>query len=151
MARVLLQLGSKLARDHLRKSVVSGAKAVRDEARQNHRFINRTGRLERNIIVKWVSNKSGLFQATYYVLARSGKRFQKMAGKRLRKGMHGPVQLENNDAFYWRFLEFGTKFIQARGFMRKAFTAKREVALGLITENLRKGIDQSVRALRGGE
>lgn len=148
IARVLRGLPAKFRKDYMRQAVVAGAREVRDEARKNHRFTNRTGRLERNIIIKFIPKASGPFLVTYFVLVRSGKKFQAMRGKRLRKGVHGPVQAINNDAYYWRFVEFGTKKMKAQSFMRKAFEEKKDKALGLITDLLRKGIDQSVRALK---
>lgn len=143
--RVMRELPEHVAKKWLRGAVVKGARAVRDEAR--HLAPVDTGRLRRNIIIKYINERSNSQRVTYYVLVRSGKRFQKMR-VRGKRGQGG--QTVDNDAFYWRFLEFGTAKMSARPFMRAAFEHKRYEALGLITDFLRDGIDQSVRVLRNG-
>jgi HK97 gp10 family phage protein len=132
----------------LRKSVVAGAYVVRDAARSKAPV--RTGRLRDAIIIKLIPERTNKWQVTYYVVARSGKRFQNIR-VRFRDGAEFGVRkysyrAYNGDAFYWRFVEFGTARMSAQPFMRPAFAQNKEKALGLITLYLREGIDQSVRA-----
>ena len=49
-------------------------------------------------------------------------------------------------AFYWRFLEFGTRFIRPRPFMRQAFEISKEKALARIVERMKARIE----AVAGG-
>lgn len=44
-------------------------------------------------------------------------------------------------AFYWRFVEFGTRFIRPRSFLRLAFEVVKDRALDKIVERLRERIE----------
>ena len=44
------------------------------------------------------------------------------------------------NAFYWKFLEFGTKFITARPFMRPAFENKKSAAAQAMREYMATNI-----------
>lgn len=141
LSRVLKQMPGNVAKKHLKAAIAQGAKDIRDEARA--RAPVDTGRLKKNIIVKYIAEKSDNYSVTYYVLARSGAKFAKMRIKR-----KGQVRYVDNDAFYWRFLEYGTAKMSARPFMRPAFQAKKDKALGSIIGKLWDGIDKEVRDLR---
>jgi HK97 gp10 family phage protein len=148
LSRRLLALPMTLATKSLRRSVLSGAYVIRDEARATTEFEDRSGRLRRAIIVKFIQERSSWQQITYYVLAKSGKRFQHQ-GQRRPKGFVGPLQQVNNDAYYWRFLEFGTSKIKPRMFMRRAFVNKQQLAFERIVATLQVGMKESVQALGG--
>lgn len=64
-------------------------------------------------------------------------------------GVRSSGKKSNKNAFYWRFLEFGTKFIAARPYMRPAFEARKLEAAQKIKEALAKRIDAAVRKLGG--
>lgn len=77
----------------LRRVGFAGADVFRDEAKRNAQAHIQTGTIYRNIIVKRLEEKSdGANKQTYVVTVR--------------KGDYG-----GGDAFYWRFVEFGHKFV----------------------------------------
>jgi HK97 gp10 family phage protein len=52
-------------------------------------------------------------------------------------------------AFWGRFLEFGTRFMAARPFMRPAFEASRDAAVRKMGDILGKGIEREAAKLAG--
>lgn len=105
-----------------------------------------TGRLARNVIAFRDSNPrlSGLAEA-YYVTFRRGKRG---------KGKHKRYNTKagsDKDAFYGRFVEFGTSKMPAQPFLRPAFEETKTKAVEMFKTELAKKIDSAVkRARRGG-
>lgn len=118
LADKLRGMGPDLSRNALRAAVRAGASTVRAEA------INMapqdTGRLRRAIYLKHIREKSGAHQQTFYVSVRAGKRYRK----------------RELDAYYWRFVEFGTAKMAARPFMRPAFEVRKGDALEAIKARL---------------
>ena len=49
-------------------------------------------------------------------------------------------------AFYWRFIEFGTRFLGPRPFLRPAFEHTKEKALKVIVDRLRVRLEAAARA-----
>lgn len=94
----------------LRDVAYTGADIFRDEAQA--RAPVRSGVLKANVIVKHLDEEAdaGKFQA-YKVTVRSGK-FN-----------------AEGDAFYWKWVEFGTSKMPARAFMRPAYEAKASEAV----------------------
>jgi HK97 gp10 family phage protein len=146
--RNMRELPKHLSAKVLRKAVLAGSYAVRDQARQNAPTL--TGRLQASIVTKFIPEASSKYQVTYYVVARSGKRFQSVSrrvrGLDVTTGKMASFKITGVDAYYWRFVEFGTANMDAQPFMRPAFESQKHRALGLITQYLKEGIDQSVRA-----
>lgn len=142
----LRELGPKLAKKHLKYAIMSGARLVRDTARDLAPV--ESGRLKKSIIIKFQSKLSKQGNVTYYVLAKRGKKYQKVTRRRtvVTNGVRSRVDVvSNEDAYYWRFVEFGTSRQAAQKFMRPAFEKRKREAVGLIADLLKKGIDQSVR------
>jgi HK97 gp10 family phage protein len=50
-------------------------------------------------------------------------------------------------AFYWRFLEFGTRFIRARPFLRPAFEQVKVRAVQAAVERLQKRLANEIRKM----
>jgi HK97 gp10 family phage protein len=95
----------------LRRAAVAGAGVIRDEAVLL--APERKGVLKRNVIMRHIEEASdGANHQTYYVTVRSGGRDE--SGNKDR----------SNDAFYWRWVEFGTSKSAAHPFMRPAFEAR---------------------------
>jgi len=120
----LRQLGPRLARNGLRAAVSAGAQVIRREVKA--RAPRDSGVLNRAIYIKQIREKSSPTQQTFYVGARAGKRYQR----------------KNLDAYYWRFLEFGTVKMQARPFLRPAFESKKVEAAERIKEKLAERIEK---------
>jgi HK97 gp10 family phage protein len=136
----LKELPEKIARNALRVSVYAGAKVIRDEAKIKAPVTTGPvseghpppGTLKRSIIMKWIPEQSGMYNQVFAVTVRHGKKYQK-------QGKKGD---KSQDAFYWRFVEFGTSKMIAHPFMRPAFEAKKHDAVEAIKTRLAERIEE---------
>lgn len=124
LADKLQSFGPKLARNGLRAAVNAGAEVVRKDVQA--RVPVDTGVMRKAVYKKQIREESGDTRQTFYVGVRSGKKYQK----------------KNQDAFYWRFLEFGTAKLQARPFIRPAFETKKKEAVERIKSKLAERIEK---------
>lgn len=122
LADKLRSFGPRLARNGLRAAVSAGAEVVRKDVKA--RAPVDEGTLRRAVYKKQIREESNNTKQTFYVGVRSGKKYQK----------------KNQDAFYWRYLEFGTKYINARPFIRPAFESKKNEAVERMKEKLAERI-----------
>lgn len=83
------------------------------------------GNLRKNIIVKRLPDTEKSLSHQYIIGVRHGSG---KAGK---------------DAFYWKFLEFGTAKMAARPFMRPAFESSKTEAVDKIKSTLKQRIDKA--------
>lgn len=87
------RLDEAVGESALRRAGFSGAEALRDQARQNSLKHMKTGLLYNSIIAKRLEEDSdGARRQAYLVTVRSGR-------------------VTGDGAFYWRFVEFGHKFV----------------------------------------
>lgn len=87
------QISASVDEDGLRATGFSGAELFREEAKRNARAHAKTYTIHNNIIVKRIEEESdGALRQVYLVTVR--------------KGRYGGA-----DAFYWRFVEYGHKFV----------------------------------------
>lgn len=126
LARELREMPDNIAKNALRAAVNAGATEVRKEVRL--RAPVRTGRLRRAVYQKQIRELSSLYRQVFFVSIRSGPKVVNGAKDRSR------------DAFYWRFLEFGTRYIAARPFLRPAFEAQKRAAIDAMAQKLRERI-----------
>jgi HK97 gp10 family phage protein len=123
LEKKLLAMGPKLARNGLRAAVGAGARVIRDEAKA--RVPVDSGVMRRSIYIKQIREMSGNSQQTFFVGVRSGKKYRR----------------KNQDAYYWRWVEFGYnakngRFIPAQPFMRQAFEGRKVAASDAIKQKL---------------
>ncbi len=141
----LKELPERIAKNALSSSVYAAAKVIKDEAKQRApKFTGPVsqghpppGTLGRSIIMKHISEKSDKYQQTYYVLVRHGKKYQA-------QGKKGTL---SQDAFYWRFVEFGTVNMAAKPFMRPAFESKKQAAIEALKQKLATRIEEEAGKL----
>ena len=114
----------------LRASVGAGARVVRDEAAS--RAPQDTGKLKANIIATR-RRASESHDEEWAVTVRT-------------KGKGD----DPKNAFYWKFLEFGTAKLAARPFLTPAFEAAKQSALQAIVSRFSKRLDAEVRKLARG-
>lgn len=133
IARNLKLLPEKLQAMHLKRAVASGAILVRNEARS--RVPVDTGVLRKSVITKYANEQSSRQKKTYIVTVRRGKKYQRVKAKR-----GGKTVEINMDAFYWRFVEFGTQKMAPQPFMRPAFEQRKRDALEAVSAKLRIGV-----------
>lgn len=129
-------------------SVYAGAKVIRDEARARAPKAAQSlgpkqpppGTLKRSVIMKHVRELSGGGRQTFYVLVRHGKKYRN-------QGKRGNL---SQDAWYWRFLEFGTRKMSARPFLRPALESRRREAVNAIKDRLAQRIEIETKDLNRG-
>ena len=102
LKREMAQLEPRLQKNILRGAVTKVAAEIRDDARS--RVPKNTGNLRKNIVSKRMRGSRHHIKAAV-IVREEGKRGEK------------------RNAFYWRFLEYGTVFINARPFLRPAYDA----------------------------
>ena len=88
------------------------------------------GTLKRSVIMKQIPELSSLTRQTFFVTVRHGKKYRK-------QGKKGNL---SQDAWYWRFVEFGTRKMAARPFLRPALEAKRREAAQAMKERLQQRV-----------
>lgn len=124
LSKKLKEMPVKLARNGLRAAVNAGAEVIRKDAAS--RVPVDTRRLKKAIYKKQIREKSNNVQQTFFVGARNGKKYRKA----------------DKDAYYWRFLEFGTSKLPARPFLRPAFDTKKSEAVDAMARKLKERIDK---------
>ncbi len=126
-----------------------GAVVIRDEAKTRAPVSTTPpapgdplpGTLKRSIVIKHDKDRSSLTSQTYVVAVRHGKKYRNQGKKGNR----------SQDAYYWRWVEFGTVKMAARPFMRPAFEAQKEAAVQEIARVLAERIAQEAQALPGAK
>ena len=135
LAKALRELGPRVAKNALRRSVASGAAVIRNEAKA--RAPVDTGEMKKDIQIKRLRETRGEMSVKYIVFVRSGKKSR----------MSGKARNVSKDSFYWRFQEFGTSKMAAHPFMRPALAAKRAAAVDAIKEKLTEGVHKAAAEL----
>lgn len=126
----LKKLPDEVSGRELRRAVSKGARVVKAAAKSNAPVA--TGRLKRVIYTVRDKDRSGRDVETYITGVRSGKRYQK----------------KNNDAFYWRFVEFGTSKMAAKPFLRPAFDSTVVKQTEAMKNSLKRSIDRAAERLK---
>lgn len=145
LGKALRELPERVARNGLRVSVYAGAKVVRDEARARAPKAAQSlgpnqpppGTLKRSVIMKHIPELSSLTRQTFFVTVRHGKKYRK-------QGKKGNL---SQDAWYWRFVEFGTRKMRARPFLRPSLEAKRREAGQAMKDRLSERIEMEASKL----
>ena len=146
LARAMKELPKRVARNSLRAAVYAGAKVIRDQAKLKAPVAvaplgpNQPppGTLKRSVIMKQIPELSSAERQTFFVTVRHGKKYRK-------QGKKGQL---SQDAWYWRFVEFGTVKMAARPFLRPAFESKKRAAVQAIQDRLAQRIEQAAQELR---
>ena len=114
----------------LRPGVMAAAQVVQKAAKAS--APKDTGVLVRSIYRTRDKANSNQVQEAAMVGVRSGKRYKK----------------KKQDAYYWRFVEFGTKFLPARPFLRPAAESTKSQQLAAMVEKLKVGMEKAVAKAR---
>jgi HK97 gp10 family phage protein len=124
-------LGADMAGKVARQATAAGAGVVRKAARQN--APKDTGNLQAAIVMK--RERQTRLTEEYVVAVRKGKSRDVKAAKR------GEGRL-GKDAFYARFMEFGTVKMPAQPFLRPALEENVQAATDAIAKRLKQRIDK---------
>lgn len=122
LGEAMRELGTEVSEKIAHAMVSKAARMVRDEAKKAAPV--RTGFMKQNIIVKKMRKSETDLTSEYRMGVRKYK--VKYADTRfnVRKGRAG-AYYGVDDAYYWRYLEFGTVKMAPRPFMRPAFENNR--------------------------
>lgn len=146
------ELPKAVAEKQLRASIVPGAQIIRNAAQE---LVQRkTGLVQRAIRIAFNKNESTEARKVYHVFVSKnvrgiGKEFS--GSRATTKKIRAAGNKEKiRDAFYWRFLEFGTAKMSAKPFMRPAFDSMAGDAVNRIKERLASGIEKEAARLGKG-
>ena len=120
MVKALEAIPHKLRRRALRNALAAGARLVRDEARMIRNSSTAGSPIGGNEVMNYTrgSVARAISVRTSRVAARAGDVgvfVNVRPAKAAKAGRSNPT-----DPFYWRFLEFGTRFMAARPFLQPA-------------------------------
>ena len=134
--RRMKALPQRVAKRELTSAVRAGANIIGKEARRRAPK-GETGKLRRNVYWFKVRARNTRYAVTYGIGVRSqGSYVGKVAS-------YGP-----KDAYYWHFLEFGTRYQKAQPFLRPAFMTRRLKAVVTLRRRLWQGIEKQLRLMR---
>jgi len=126
LEKKMIELGPKIGRKALKSALVAGAQVIKKEAQMLAPI--KTGRLRRAMYIKTMS-KPNPFKENVIFGVRHGRKMSK----------------RDLDAYYWTFLEFGTKFIKKVSFIQVAFQKAQGKALEKFKDVLANKISQLVK------
>lgn len=157
LEEALLELGNSVAGTALYNALMQAAIPIQDTAiamapqstKPRYRY-KRRGKKARG---KAVDGQSASSTTTERVLEQPGNLRKNIARKRLKGRKYASVTggeayvgvSWQGNAFYGRFLEFGTAKMAARPFLRPAFDARSGEALGIFMDRLQQNIERARR------
>lgn len=112
-----------------RAATAAGAVVIRNAAQA--KVPVDTGNLKKNIIVKRLPKGESSLTSEHIVTVRQGK----LTKKQKEKGL--------GDAFYGRFVEYGTAKMPARPYLRPAYDQNKERAVEAIKDRIKKRIEKA--------
>lgn len=130
LTKAMRELPVEVHASALRPAVSAAAGVVQKDARL--RAPRDTGTLAKAIYRTRSRSLSSGTMETAIVGVRFGKRYRK----------------RGQDAWYWKFIEFGTSKMAARPFLRPAFESTKKKQLDAMVLSLKKGIARAAEKLR---
>jgi HK97 gp10 family phage protein len=127
--QAMKDLSNEVNKRIARSATLAGTQIVKEAAIKNAPVL--TGNLKKNIVLKR-DTKTNL-TSEFLVTVRQGKRTKKQIAQGL------------GDAFYAKFLEYGTVKTPAQPFLRPAFDNNKEAAANAIIERLKTGISRATK------
>lgn len=146
LQKALEQLPKEIQGRPLRSAVSAAAKVVVDDVKSRVP-VGETGNLKTAVYRYRSRRNSATGRETFFVGIRQGKAQYKDTAYNRRKGRVGKSYKTAGEAYYWRFLEFGTAKMQARPFLRPAFEAQKSRAVEVMKERLGKAIQTQAKKL----
>jgi HK97 gp10 family phage protein len=146
LQNALKELPKEIQKRPLRSAVSAGAKVIADEAIKKAPQ-GETGNLRKSIYRYRSRRQSTTGKETFLVGVRKGKAKFVDNSRNRRLGRVGKTYQTQGEAYYWRFVEFGTSSQPARPFLRPAFENSKERAVQVMKERLGKAIETQARKL----
>ena len=141
------QLPLEIQKRPLRSAVSAGAKVIVDEAKRLAPQ-GETGNLRKALYRYRSRSQSSRGQETFLVGVRKGKKNYVDSAKNRRLNRVGKKYTVEGEAFYWRFVEFGTSKMPARPFLRPAFESKKNQAVETIKNRLAVAIENTAKKMK---
>lgn len=142
------RLTSAVGENTLRAAGFAGAAVFRDAVIKA--APEDTGLLQSEVIVARALDKSDTASVqTYVVRVRTSKNKYANTKSNVRKGRvtqagQSLKTFDTTDAFYWRFLEYGSSRMRARPFIRPAYEAQKQQALQAMKTKLSEKISEAL-------
>jgi len=141
LSAALKQLPPNIGRNVLRGAAGAGASVIRKEARLRAPIYTGPmaeghpppGTLKRAILQSQQRALSSLVQQTFHIGVRAGRQNNSNSGGR--------------NAYYWRWVEFGTVKMTAKPFLRPAFEVKKQAAVEAIRAYLLQRLPREFQKL----
>jgi HK97 gp10 family phage protein len=133
LEKKMIELGPKIAKKALKSALVAGAQVVKRQIMATAPVDK--GNLRKATYIKKMPKPNPFVENVIVGIRNGRKTWKKKDGKFDKSG----------DAFYWRFLEFGTKFIKGTKFVQNSFEAKKLLAMDKIKQVLTKKISDVVK------
>ena len=146
LQKALKELPLEIQKRPLRSAVSAGAKVIADEA-INKAPVGETGNLIKSLYRYRSRRQSPTGKETFLVGVRKGKGIYGNTRLNRRLGRVGKKYQTQGEAYYWRFVEFGTSKMPAQPFLRPAFESAKERAVQVMKERLGKAIELQARKL----
>ena len=146
LEKALQQLPKEIQGRPLRSAVSAAAKVIVDDVKSRVP-VGETGNLKTAVYRYRSRRNSATGRETFFVGIRQGKAQYKDTAYNRRKGRVGKNYKTAGEAYYWRFLEFGTAKMQAKPFLRPSFEANKSRAVEVIKERLGKAIQTQAKKL----
>ena len=147
LQQALSQLPLEIQKNPLRSAVSAGAKVILDEAIRRAPQ-GETGNLRKALYRYRSRSQSGRGQETFLVGVRKGKKNYVDSAKNRRLNRVGKKYTVEGEAYYWRFIEFGTSKMPARPFLRPAFESKKNQAVETIKNRLAVAIENTAKKMK---
>ncbi len=136
LGQALAQFPTVLAQKYLARATFTAAAVIESDAIA--RAPERTGLLKSKIAIFKRNEGEGI---AHYAIGVRRLRVTKKIKRVLRIARKANLSYRIvDDAFYWRFLEFGTVKMSARPFLRPAFEAQKENAIEVFRTTLADGV-----------
>lgn len=146
LEKALKELPLEIQKRPLRSAISAGAKVIADEA-ISRAPEGETGNLRKALYRYRSRRQSATGKETFLVGVRKGKGIYGNTRLNRRLNRVGKKYTTQGEAYYWRFLEFGTSKMSAQPFLRPAYENAKERAVKVIKERLGKSIEQQARKL----
>ena len=145
LSQTLMKLPAELEKRVIMGALRAAAQTIRKEAIVRAPVLQipdprrRAGTLKKNISVRRVKGETAVYVGVFGASRKKIAAFKASGGG---KGANNP-----DDPYYWRWVEFGTKFQPARPFLRPAFEAKKYEALRKFEEYMKKRLAKEAQKL----
>ena len=146
LEKALEQLPKEIQSRPLRSAVSAAAKVIVDDVKARVP-VGETGNLKTAVYRYRSRRNSSTGRETFFVGIRQGKAQYKDTAYNRRRGRVGKTYKTAGEAYYWRFLEFGTAKMQAKPFLRPAFEANKSKAVEVMKDRLGKAIQSQAKKL----